>query len=66
MPLLWQAFWRQRLQAADMAVQNNALPDILVYQENIFNKYVGTGQWADYYSFMDDDMKNYFKDEIFD
>lgn len=62
----YQLYTDNYVQAVDMAVQNNELPDILVYQENIFNKYVGTGQWADYYSFMDDDMKNYFKDEIFD
>lgn len=62
----YQLYTDNYVQAVDMAVQNNELPDILVYQETIFNKYVGTGQWADLYPFMDSDMKSYFADEVFD
>lgn len=51
-------------QAIDMAAQNNELPDILVYQGESFDKYFPTGQWADLYQFMDEDMKNYFADVI--
>lgn len=51
-------------QAIDMAAQNGELPDIMVYQNEAFDKYKGTGQWADLYQFMDDDMKNYFADVI--
>ena len=51
-------------QAVDMAAQNGELPDILVYQQDVFAKYQGQGQWADLYQFMDDDMKNYFQDVI--
>ncbi|MDO5417757.1 MAG: extracellular solute-binding protein [Lachnospiraceae bacterium] len=51
-------------QAIDMAVQNNELPDIMVFQNQAFDKYVGNGQWADMYQFMDDDMKARFKDVI--
>ena len=51
-------------QAVDMAAQNGELPDILVYQNTVFDKYVGQGQWADLYSFMDEDMKTYFADVI--
>lgn len=51
-------------QAVDMAVQNNELPDIMVYQNAAFNKYFTQGQWADLGQFMDEDMKTYFKDVI--
>lgn len=49
-----------------MAVQSGELPDILVFQDDAFNKYLGEGQWADLYEFMDDDTKEYFKDVIYD
>jgi len=51
-------------QAVDMAAQNGELPDFLVYQPNVFDKYYTTGQWADIYQFMDDKMKEYFSDVI--
>lgn len=51
-------------QAVDMAVQNGELPDILVYQNKVFDKYVNEGQWADLYQYMDDEMKTYFQDVI--
>ena len=48
-----------------MAVQSGELPDIMVQQEQMFDKYVNEGQWANLYDFMDEDMKAYFKDVIF-
>lgn len=51
-------------QAVDMAAQNGELPDILVFQPNVFDKYVGQGQWADLYEFMDEEMKEYFSGVI--
>lgn len=51
-------------QAVDMAVQSNEMPDMLVLSENVFNKYVDDGWWANLYDYMDDDMKDYFKDVI--
>lgn len=51
-------------QAVDMAVQNGELPDFLVNQPMVWNTYFPTGQWADISQFMDDEMKEYFKDEI--
>lgn len=51
-------------QAADLAAQNGELPDILVFQNNVFDKHFGQGQWADLYQFMDEDMKKYFADVI--
>lgn len=51
-------------QAVDMAAQNGELPDFLVYQPTVFDKYYTTGQWADMYQFMDDEMKEYFSDVI--
>ncbi|MDO4324888.1 MAG: extracellular solute-binding protein [bacterium] len=61
----YQLYTDNYVQAIDMAVQSGELPDILVYQEQMFDKYVGAGQWADLYEFMDDGMKDYFKDVIF-
>lgn len=40
------------------------MPDILVFQDQMFDKYIGEDQWADLYEFMDDDMKEMFKDVI--
>lgn len=51
-------------QAVDMAAQNGELPDILVHQPQVFDGYYTTGQWADLYQFIDDDMKEYFSDVI--
>lgn len=61
----YQLYTDNYTQAVDMAVQSGELPDILVYQELVFDKYVNEGYWADYYDFMDDDMKAYFKDVIY-
>lgn len=49
-------------QAVDLAAQSGELPDILKLQDQVYNKYVNQGQWADLYQYMDDDMKEYFKD----
>lgn len=62
----YQLYTDNYVQAIDMAVQSGEMPDILVYQEQMFDKYVGEGQWADLYEFMDDDMKDYFKDVIYE
>ena len=51
-------------QAVDMAAQNEELPDILVFQPAVFDKYRSNGQWADLYQFMDENMKTYFADVI--
>lgn len=53
------------LQAIDMAVQSGSVPDIVVFQDQAFNKYCGRGQWADLYPMMDDEMKEYFSSVIF-
>ena len=61
----YQLYTDNYAQAVDMAVQSGEMPDILVYQDQMFDKYLGEGQWADLYEFMDDDMKDYFKDVIY-
>lgn len=61
----YQLYTDNYVQAIDMAVQSDELPDILVQQDEMFEKYVGAGQWANLYDFMDDDMKAYFKDVIY-
>ncbi len=61
----YQLYTDNYVQAIDMAVQSGELPDIMVQQEQMFDKYVNEGQWANLYDFMDDDMKAYFKDVIF-
>ncbi len=61
----YQLYTDNYIQAVDMAVQSGELPDILVYQEQVFDKYVNQGYWADFYELMDDDMKAYFQDVIY-
>lgn len=61
----YQLYTDNYMQAVDMAVQSGELPDILVYQDQVFNKYFGEGQWLNFYDYMDDEMKEYFKDVIF-
>lgn len=61
----YQLYTDNYVQAVDMAIQSDELPDILVQQDEMFDKYVGSGQWANLYDFMDDDMKEYFKDVIY-
>ena len=61
----YQLYTDNYMQAVDLAVQSGEMPDILVYQEQVFNKYFNEGQWLDLYSYMDDGMKEYFKDVIF-
>lgn len=51
-------------QAVDMAIQSNEMPDMMIMNTNVFNKYVDDGWWVDLYEYMDDDMKEYFKDVI--
>lgn len=62
--VVYQLYTDNYQQAVDMAVQSGELPDILVYQEQVFNKYYRNGQWADMYQFMDDEMKAYFSSVI--
>lgn len=61
----YQLYTDNYVQAIDMAVQSGELPDILVQQEQMFDKYVNEGQWANLYDYMDEDMKTYFKSVIF-
>lgn len=61
----YQLYTDNYVQAVDMAVQSGELPDILVEQDQMFDKYVNEGQWANIYDYMDDDMKEYFKDVIY-
>lgn len=61
----YQLYTDNYVQAVDMAVQSGELPDILVEQDQMFDKYVNEGQWANLYDYMDDDMKEYFKDVIY-
>lgn len=61
----YQLYTDNYIQAVDMAVQSDEVPDILVYQENVFDKYVNEGQWADYYPYFDDEMKSLLGDAIF-
>lgn len=58
----YQLYTDNYMQAVDMAAQSGDLPDILVVQPQVFDKYVGESQWANLYDYMDEDMKNYFKD----
>ena len=61
----YQLYTDNYVQAIDMAVQSGELPDILVQQEQMFDKYVNEGQWANLYDYMDADMKEYFKSVIY-
>lgn len=60
----YQLYTDNYTQAVDMAVQSGEMPDILVFQDQMFDKYIGEDQWADLYEFMDDDMKEMFEDVI--
>ena len=61
----YQLYTDNYAQAIDMALQSGELPDILVQQEQMFDKYVNEGQWADFYDYMDSDMKEYFKSVVY-
>lgn len=61
----YQLYTDNYKQAVDLAVQSGELPDILNLQDQVYNQYVNQGQWADLYQFMDDEMKEYFKDQIY-
>lgn len=61
----YQLYTDNYVQAVDMAVQSDEVPDILVYQEQVFDKYVSAGQWADLYPYLDDDMKSLLGSSIF-
>lgn len=61
----YQLYTDNYVQAIDMAVQSGELPDILVQQDQMFDKYVNEGQWANYYDYMDSDMKEYFKSVVY-
>lgn len=53
------------VQAVDMAIQSGDVPDVLVFQDQVFTKYYLNGQWADLYPLIDDEMKEYFSSVIF-
>lgn len=61
----YQIYSDNYIQAVDMAIQSDELPDILVQHDQIFTKYVDDGQWANLYDFMDEEMKSYFEAAIF-
>jgi multiple sugar transport system substrate-binding protein len=61
----YQLYTDNYVQAIDMAVQSGELPDILVQQDQMFDKYVNEGQWADFYDYMDSEMKEYFKSVVY-
>ncbi len=61
----YQLYTDNYIQAVDMAVQSDEVPDILVYQETVFDKYVNEGQWADYYPYLDDETKSLLESAIF-
>lgn len=61
----YQLYTDNYIQAVDMAVQSDEVPDILVYQEQVFDKYVSTGQWADLNPYLDDDMRSLLGSSIF-
>lgn len=61
----YQLYTDNYVQAIDMAVQSGELPDILVQQDQMFDKYVNEGQWADFYDYIDTDMKEYFKSVVY-
>ncbi len=48
-------------QAVDMVFQNGDAPDILVFQEQVFNNHVNAGRFADLTPFMDDEFKKTFE-----
>lgn len=53
-------------QAVDLAVQSGELPDILTLNDQVYSQYVNQGQWLDLYEYMDDEMKDFFKDEVYE
>lgn len=61
----YQLYTDNYVQAVDMAVQSDEMPDILVYQEQVFDKYVTAGQWADLNPYLDDEMKSLLGSSIF-
>ena len=61
----YQLYTDNYVQAVDMAVQSDEMPDILVYQEQVFDKYVSAGQWADLNPYLDDDMRSLLGSSIF-
>lgn len=64
--VVYQLYTDNYIQAVDMAVQNGEVPDVLVYQEQVFSKYYLNGQYADLNQFLTDEEKAYFADVIID
>lgn len=60
----YQLYTDNYVQAIDMAVQSDEMPDILVFQEVMFNKYLSQGQWADLYQLADDELLETFQNFI--
>ena len=48
-------------QAVDIAFQSGETPDIFAYTEDIYNKYLNAGKFADLTPFMDDQFKETFQ-----
>lgn len=53
-------------QAVSLAAQDGKLPDILKFQDQIYYDYLEKGQWLDMLPYMDDHMRTYFQDVIYD
>ena len=53
-------------QVSDMAFQNGEAPDMFVYQEEPFQKYMNTGKLVDITPFMDDEYKEIFGINLID
>lgn len=53
-------------QVIDMAFQNGEAPDIMVYQENVFQNYVNAGKFADLTPYMDEEFKATFESSMID
>ena len=51
-------------QVIDMAFQNGEAPDIMVFQENVFQNYVNVGKFADITPYMDDEFKETYESNL--
>lgn len=52
--------------AINLAFQNGEAPDIMVYQNDMFQSWVNAGKFADLIPFMDDEFKETFGENIYE
>lgn len=52
--------------AVNLAFQNGEAPDIMVYQNDMFQSWVNAGKYADLTPFMDDEFKQTFGDNFYE